>query len=243
MNYSTKLSLFLAVATLSFSQLSYGILWTAGHGDIGIGYADEDVPGTFELEPHWHLGHGNESVTLDGTPTTYGLEGEEFEADAIRPLTNVTQTIEGTSYYVFPLTENPSIPYIGFGTEELNPLKWVGDLTLTLTGLSGSPGDFYLFGVPTGEFGGVPILMDSSDGFSPADNILLEVFSHTHYTMAFSQTGNYDLTFQVTGEHVDDGFQSATATYGFRVIPEPSTAGFLLGAVALALTMVRRRVS
>ena len=37
--------------------------------------------------------------------------------------------------------------------------------------------------------------------------------------------------------------KSATATYGFSVVPEPSTAGLLVGAAALILTVFRRRVS
>ena len=236
MNLITNHSLFLAFAILLFSQHSYGALWTAGHGDIGIGYEDG------ALEPHWHLGHGNESVTLNGVATSLGLDGEEYEVVDITPRTNVTQTIGGTSYYVFPLTENPSIPFIGFGTGELDSSDWTDNLTLSLIGASG-PGSFYLFS-PPGEFGGgVSTLMDSSDGFSTVDNILLEPDTHTHYTIAFSQVGSYELTFEVSGNHVSDGAQLATATYSFSVVPEPSTAGLLLGAAALALTVVRRRVS
>ena len=237
MNLSPKLSLFLA--SFLISHFAQGALWTAGHGDLGIGYVDEESPGNFELEPHWHLGEGNESVTLDGVSAPLGAEGEEYEADEIIPQTNLLQSIGGTSYYVFPATESPTVPFIGFGTEELNPADWTGSLTLSLTGASG-PGDFILF--HQDPIGGLATLMDSSDGFSTIDNILLAPDSHTHYTWAFSQTGSYDLTFEVTGDHVSDGFQSASATYSVSVVPEPSTAGILLGAAALALTVAGRRV-
>ena len=233
MNITTKTTLALASA-FAFSQLAHGELWTTGHGDLGIGYEDG------ELEPHWHLGEDNEVVTLDGSSGSLGPEGAEYEADAITPVTSLTQSISGSFYYVFPATEDATVPFIGFGTEELSPADWVGDLTLSLTAESGS-GSFYLFDIDS--LGGVTTLMDSSDGFSAADSITLAPDSHTHYTWAFSQADSYDLTFQVSGTRVTDGAQLASATYGVSVVPEPSTAGLLLGAAALALTVVRRRVA
>jgi surface-anchored protein len=231
MNNSIKHTLALASA-FAFSQLAHGALWTAGHGDLGIGYEDG------ALEPHWHLGEDNESVTLDGASGPLGPEGAEYEADAITPVTSLTQSIDGSLYYVFPATEIATVPFIGFGTEELSVGDWSGSLTLSLTGATG-PGSFFLF--HQDPFGGLATLMDSSDGFSTADNILLDPETHTHYTWAFSTVGSYDLTFQVEGTHVTDGAQSAIAVYNVSVVPEPSTAGILIGAAALALTVARRR--
>lgn len=239
MNNTTKFTLALASA-FAFSQLAYGATWTSGHGDLGIGYEDEEVEGVFELEPHWHLGEDNESVTLNGVSAPLGAEGAEYEADAITPVTSLIQSLGGTSYYVFPATENASVPFIGFGTEELSAGDWDGSLTLSLTGVSG-PGSFSLFSIDS--FGAISTLMDSSDGFSTVDAISLAPETHTHHTWAFSQQGSYSLTFQVDGTHLTDGAQSASATYGFSVVPEPSTAGLLLGAAALILTVVRRRVA
>ena len=66
MNILTNYLFFFAI--LLISHFAHGALWTAGHGDLGIGYEDG------ELEPHWHLGHGNESVTLDGVSAPLGAE-------------------------------------------------------------------------------------------------------------------------------------------------------------------------
>ena len=233
MNNPIKTTIALASA-FAISQLAHGALWTAGHGDLGIGYEDG------ALEPHWHLGEDNESVTLGGSSGPLGPEGAEYEAADITPVTSLTQTIGGSSYYVFPATENATVPFIGFGTEELSAGDWTGDLTLSLTGASG-PGSFSLFSIDS--FGAVTTLMDSSDGFSTVDTITLAPETHTHHTWAFSQQGSYDLIFQVTGDHISGVEKSASATYSFSVVPEPSTAGLLLGAAALALTVVRRRVS
>jgi surface-anchored protein len=235
-NY-TKTILALASA-FAFSQLAHGALWTGGHGDLGIAY--EISSSGYDLEPHWHLGEDNEPVTLDGTSGPLGPEGAEYEADEITPVTSLTQSIGGSSYFVFPATEISTVPFIGFGTEELSAGDWTGDLTLSLTGASG-PGSFYLFSIDS--FGVVSTLMDSSDGFSTVDSIALAPESHTHHTWAFTEQGDYSLTFQVDGTHTFDGAQSGSATYDFSVVPEPSTAGLLLGAAALILTVVRRRVS
>jgi surface-anchored protein len=61
---------------------------------------------------------------------------------------------------------------------------------------------------------------------------------HAHFGWGFTEEGTYDLTFEISGTHGVDGFKSATATYSFSVIPEPSSA--LLGAIG-ALGLLRRR--
>ena len=236
MNILVKFSL--TLFTFLFSQFAHGALWTGGHGDIGIGY-DAGA-----IEPHWHLGEGGESVTLGGETGSLGPDGAEYGTLQITPYTALSQTIDGSSYFVFPATEDPTVPFIGFGTEELNPSEWTGDLTFSLTNVfahsGASGGSFFLIHEdPTGP---VTTLMDSSDGFSAADSILLTPNTHTHYTLAFSQGGVYDLTFRVDGIH-STGAKSSSAVYRFSVVPEPSTAGLLLGTAALALTVVRRRVS
>ena len=246
---NTVFKSFLALSTaFIFVHHTHAILWTAGHGDIGFGYDGG-------LEPHWHLGEGNESVTLDGVSAPLGPDGGEYLPNGVTPVTDLFQQVglSGPSYYVFPEFEDPTVPYIGFGTEELDgpeetfddpeyvPTYWDGFLTLELTGATG-PGDFYMF--ITEPDGTATTEMDSSDGFSSADSIDLAPDAHTHRTLAFTQQGEYDLTFQISGTLLETGeTTSASAIYSFSVIPEPSTAGLLLGAAALALTVVRRRIS
>lgn len=238
------------VSAFALAQHTYAILWTAGHGDIGIGYDG----GALEL--HWHLGEDNESVTLDGVSAPLGADGGEYEPVNITPVTDLFQQvgISGPSYYVFPEFEDPTVPYVGFGTEELDgpdetfddpsyiPTYWDGFLTLSLTGASG-PGDFYMFIIDAAS-GAATTLMDSSNGFTSDDSIDLAPDDHTHRTLAFTQQGEYDLTFQISGTVLgSDTLTTASATYTFSAIPEQSAAGLLLGAAAIALTVVRRRVS
>lgn len=232
MKIISTITKFALVTAFAFSQFSHAASWTAGHGDLGIGYEDG------ELEPHWHLGEGGESVVIDGNAGPLGPDGQEFEADEITPVTSLFANVGGSSYYVFPNSENPTVPFIGFGTEELNSNDWVGNLTLTLTGVTG-PGSFTLFG--NNPIGGTFDLMSSADGFDSGDSISLAPETHTHHTWAFSQQGEYSLDFQVEGNHVSAGVQSASATYSVSVVPEPSTAGLLLGVTVLVFTAIRRR--
>ncbi len=223
--------------------------WTAGHGDIGIGYDSLDG-----LEPHWHIGEDDETVVLDGVSQSFGPSGTEYEPDELIAVGNRVETrpasptwdfigvTAGTDFYVFPQTEDPNVPFVGIGMEELVPADWTGDITLTLTGISGTGvtngGFFSLY--TTDSFGTPTQLMATDGGISAADAVSQTPGSHEHYNWAFTELGLYDLTFDVTGTHATDGAQTATATYTFNAIPEPSSMA-LFGLGLGALMASRRR--
>jgi surface-anchored protein len=144
----------------------------------------------------------------------------------------------GQSYWILPENEVIGQPFVGIGAEELVPGEWSG-VTVTLTGASGSGitagGHFSL-----SQDSVTPIFYMSTsdlgvDAYTFAD---LTVEDHAHFNWAFTEVGTYDLTFEISGTHAVDGFKTATATYTFSVIPEPSSA--LLGAFG-ALALLRRR--
>ncbi len=68
-----------------------------------------------------------------------------------------------------------------------------------------------------------------------SDDLVFETIlgGHSHFNMAFTQPGVYDVTFKVTGNHGVDGPAIDTKTFRFDVtaVPEPSSIG---GALALA---------
>ena len=234
-------------------------IWTAGHGDIGIGYIDEDGagPGTnFVLEPHWHLGEDGEVVVVDGVPIS-DLSGFEYAPGGLIARTGLSATrasgllwepigvASGETFYLFPNPENPTTAYVGVGAEDLNPSDWNdGAVFLTLTGIAGSgvtAGGIFSFYELDG-FGDPTFFMSTENGIDGTDVFTVIAGSHEHYNFAFSQIGIYDITFLVSGVHNVDGAKSTSATYTFEVVPEPgSLALFLLGSSALLLK--RRRAS
>jgi len=240
------------VCLIMLHEANAQFLWTAGHGDIGVGFENGN------LEPHWHLGEDNESVTLDGAPTTFGSEGTEFEASEIIAQTGFSAprpvgvgpewdflgTSAGQTTYFIPELEQAGVPFLGFGTEELNPSDWSGPLSLTLTLFSG-PGVFSLYENSSN------VLMTTSDGVSGADVLNQNAGVHSHYNLAFSALGTYQVTLQATatasaapvtsGINANQTYTSSAETFTFNVIPEPST--FALMFLAGGAFFARRRFS
>lgn len=214
------------------------MLWTSGHGDIGVGYEDEG--GGFALHPHWHI----EGGTVDGTPRA----DEEFEPADLwlivpdSPSTQATRNANaswapigvaaGESYWRLSTTSQTGVPYLGWATEELDPADWVGEISFTLTGLT-APGDISVYYFPDGD---LTFLWASSDGLG--DSFGLEAGVHEHYNVAFSAPGLYEVALTISGTHVTDGFVSSTETFTFQIVPEPSSA--LLIATGLGLLAMRR---
>ncbi len=210
---------------------------TSGHVDfIGIGYDGTD------FEPHSHVEDG----VVDGNPTI----DEEYEPGDLIVQISTTTTRDagsawdpigvssGESYFIAPEDEVAGQPFVGVGLEELVSSEWTGDITITLTNASGSGitagGVFSLWqgsGAPT-------FFISTLGGISAADAISVPAGDHAHFNWGFTEEGTYDLTFEISGAHAVNGAETATATYSFSVIPEPSPA--LLGAIG-ALGLLRRR--
>jgi surface-anchored protein len=212
---------------------------TSGHVDfIGIGYVDG------ELEPH---SHAHEGAVVDNGAL---IEDTEYELGELTVQTTTTilraagsewdpvGVAAGQSFWLFTETETPGQPFIGIGAEELTATDWTTPITITLTGMTGpSGGQFSLWqtdglGVPT-------FFMSTLNGISGVDAFSMDLNEdlHAHFGWGFTAEGTYDLTFEISGTHID-GEKTATATYSFSVIPEPSSA--LLGAIG-ALALLRRR--
>ncbi|MEM6885338.1 MAG: choice-of-anchor M domain-containing protein [Verrucomicrobiota bacterium] len=231
------------------AQTSQAQLWTAGHGDLGVGFEGGN------LEPHWHLGEDNESVTLNGVPQTLGLEGQEFEASEITAQTGFSAarpvgvewdflgTTAGQTTYFIPELEQAGVPFLGFGSEELNAADWATPISLTLTSFTG-PGVFSLYQNSSNVF------MTTSDGVSGADVLNQNAGGHAHYTWAFSALGTYQITLQASGTTVaspvtggiagNTTYTSGAETFTVNVVPEPTTFTLLLAGLA-GMVLTRRR--
>ena len=227
--HSHCLLTFLALMSLP----TYAATLTSGHVDfIGIGY----VGG--ELEPHSHV----EGGVVDGIEE---LDAEYAPGELIVQVSTTTirpagaafgpiGVASGESYFLAPQSEIAGQPYVGIGLEELDPLEWSGPITVTLTGATLPVGAVFSLW----QDGGPTFFMSTLGGISASDAVSITAGDHVHYNWGFTEQGQYDLTFEIAGTHVGDGAKTATATYSFSVIPEPSSA--LLGAFG-ALALLRRR--
>lgn len=229
-------------------------LFTSGHADvIAVGYVDEDTPGVFEFEPHIHA----EGAIIDGVL----VPDAEFEPGEIttvvpqstfdywttsggRPAGNAWDPIgvaAGESFWFLPQSNSGpagaatlGAPFAGIGTEELAASDWSTDITITLDSVSG-PGDFAMYLDGINPF----FAMSTADGIDGTDAINIAAGNHEHYNWAFTAPGVYDVGVTISGTHVTDEAKTASATFQFQVVPEPSTA--LFGILSAGLLFRRRR--
>jgi surface-anchored protein len=215
-------------------------LLTGGHMDgPAFGYVSNadvtlDPLLTQGFEPHYH-NHGDpDAAVVDGVAQTAESEYSPGDLIVVVPELSVT-TLSSINYYWLPETELDAsangTPFLGIGIEELVPGDWIGGtVSLKLVSISG-PGAFLLW--QDDGFGGANVFFDSA-----GDTFTLAAGSHTHYNWGFTEKGTYGLELEISGNHIDDGLQSASGLYTFQVIPEPTTT--LLGAFG-ALALLRRR--
>ncbi|MEM7681974.1 MAG: choice-of-anchor M domain-containing protein [Planctomycetota bacterium] len=218
--------------------------YTEGHADLGM------IEDGNELEPHFH---SEDDAIINGVLTP----DEEFEADEVAVIVPVTVlgTDFGTSDFqdipeALGLTQGDqfynlyqaqadanatSSPWLGLGTEEGDPLAFVGGtVDVALTGFTG-PGQFALWRDLEG------VVWDTLDGLAAEDEVTLLVGGEEHYHWAFTETGTYKIELTVTGTLVGETApESASGTYTFVVVPEPSVAA-MLGLGGLAALRRRRR--
>ncbi len=222
------------------------VVYTEGHGDIGVGLEDEGSGPEFHF--HVHLGP---NATVDGSPVGNAPDGMEYEpGDVIitvgaermitmpdnAPLNAGTGAAPGSNFWFLPASQEAGTPFLGLATEELEPSDWNSGITFTLTGVTPPvlDGHFSLWHNGTlGEF-----IFDLSTA-TGEDSLTLPVGTHAHFNYGFTHPGMWEVTLTVSGEHATAGLMSATETFTFNVVPEPGSA--LLGLFGVGLLMLRRR--
>ena len=183
------------------------------------------------FESHLHNHGGADGAIINGVRVEIESEYEPGDVTIVVSEFSTT-TLNSQNHYWLPQDENDAanngVPFLGIGLEELDPLDWVGSMTINLTGITG-PGSFVLW---QDGFPNPTVFMDSVN-----DSLTLAPGSHTHFNWGFTEKGIYELTFEISGTHLVDGLVSGSGTYTFQ-IPEPSSA---LLAVIGGLALLRRR--
>ncbi|MDA1361469.1 choice-of-anchor M domain-containing protein [Glycomyces luteolus] len=119
----------------------------------------------------------------------------------------------GDPIWLLPFTQDHTLLWPGWSTEELNSGVFKGDkVTMSLVGAEG-PGDVALWGL--GNFGTPNVWFNSRDGL--ADSINVNVNSHVHSTWAFTAAGEYTLSWELTGT-LADGTEVSTGSVDYHWI-------------------------
>jgi surface-anchored protein len=204
---------------------------SSGHVDIGIAYES----GAWDLHVHQE------------EPT----EAEYEPGDVLFQVAAAAQTTvpsdpdfsflgnPGDPIWILPKSEDPNLVFLGIGAEELDPLDWTGNITLSLEAVTG-PGQFAIW--DTDLFGDPLVLMNSRDGLDVSDQLEVIPGSHAHFFYGFSAPGDYSVTFEASGILQGLNTASGPVTYQFSVVPEPgATALLLLGLGGTMLAARHRR--
>lgn len=210
--------------TLTFDVAATPFRLTGGHADVNLEFDGSEL----EVGFHTEFTGGHTTIT-GGAP-----QQNEFEASDIivnvpigttttRPTASEFDPIgvpSGQRINVMPQTEEASeaagVVRLGWAAEELTAADWTGDLSWTLTGVSG-PGAFSVY-----ETGLTPTFrMASSDGLSAADVFTVEAGHHEHFNLGFSAPGRYQIQMAVSGNHSTAGSVSSTNTLTFDVVAAP----------------------
>lgn len=225
------------------SQVIARPIYLTGHSDVGVEYEDS------KLILHYHIHNGAKDE--QGNP----LEGE-FQPNelytrvpdasmVIRPAGSAWDFLgvtAGSPVWILPATQEPGMPFLGFGTEHLDDEQWSGNIPYKLIGLDG-PGAFSMW--TTDMFGTPAVYWQSSNGIDASDTYSLGIPVHSHANWGFTAEGVYKVTIEASGTHVDDGPMSNTEVFTFLVgnstVPEPGTIALLASGAGAALFGVWRR--
>lgn len=180
-----------------------------GHADLAVHYEG----GAFEAHVH------DEDAEREYEPEEVTIFVRN-SAKAVVPSNPAFSFLgsPGSTVWILPQTEDPTLPHLGYSTEDLVAADWVGgQITWSLVDVDG-PGAFALY--TTDGFGDPTLIFDSDDPAPNTEN--LPIPDHKHANWAFRAPGHYEVTVEYTGNHVDDGPVSTEVTYSFHVKARPT---------------------
>jgi len=152
-----------------------------------------------------------------------------------------TGVIVGNGIWRLPESNNPILPFIGFGAEELTAADWSSNLTITLASIISPSGNGHFSVYQSDGLGGWNFFMSTAvGGITSADKVEIAAEGHDHFNMTFSEAGNWIVNLFASGTHATDGLQTSnTYSFSFAVAPEPSRA--LLSLIGFSMLCLRRR--
>lgn len=233
--------------TVFVSPASAELVYVSGHADIGVELHDG------ELELHLHA-EGNLGAFGGGVITAgeygsrdfvIGVPGASIERPAGSQWNFIGNAV-GEPIWFLPQSEDEAKPFLGIGSEELDPGDWTGRLTWRFDSINTIAGADAHFSLWTVNALGVPNAVVSS--FAPVNDNQFELTAggHAHFNFGFTAEGIYDVVLGVSGTHNALGALSDTATFRFATgsfiplaVPEPN--GLLVLGLVSGLGVMARR--
>ncbi|MBC2593034.1 TIGR03769 domain-containing protein [Ruficoccus amylovorans] len=246
-----------ALASLAFTQgLSAQVILDQGHVDLDFNYSGGS----------WQVGVHHDSVGyLNPSDVVFHARDEAWNAGARINRPSGSQwdfigTEAGEPIWILPQTQEPSIVWPGFASEETapgtfaayssldprvtdTPSRWITIQLKSVEYIGEGTGNFSLWS--TGALGATTVWMSTVDGITTNDSFLFLEGGHVHLNWGFTDIGLYKITLEASG-YLNDGSMTPTSSgdwtynFGVGVVPEPQTIGFLALA-ALAVLLLRRR--
>lgn len=225
------LTFYIAITSLAFAQE----VRNSGHYDLSITYEPDNggwSTGIFDYQNNTFLG-----------PDAFIFEmGDAYRGSipAGEPWSLIGTP--GEPVWVLPEVFEAERIYLGFGTQNMQRGIFTGGLSnrgrinIRLVSVTGSGVD--VGGTLTMWQAGFPPLVHyaTGNGIGPEDALNdVPAGAHSHYNWAFTQPGDYSVTFEVSGELTPTyggGQTSTQVTYLFRVDGEVGLPGILTGVDA-----------
>jgi surface-anchored protein len=240
----------LLVALLLGSSARGELLYTEGHGDIGVGYEDG------QLHLHYHFGNnavvGGKSFSGEKEPDEVitAVPGPSVDRPVGAEWAPLGNQAGDPLWYLPQNSGDETKPFLGIATEDLDPGDW-SDITWSVTGWLPPEinGHFSLWQRGPGLDDPPVFLAATADGLGigDADSWTQGPGAHDHMNYGFTEEGIYQVELTAMGTHTTDGLKTASGVFTFGVgsaaaVPEPSTLTLLaVAGVFAAVPLARRR--
>lgn len=234
----------LALGAIS-SPISGAAIYSLGHGDIRFHFSGTALYQRVHVDPE---------STVDGVEVGNAPDGVEYltgEVTMLVPERTLPRpngpewafigNDPGEPVWFIPEVQEFDRPWLGVSTAELDPGDWT-NFRLRLIHMDGPAGGQFSLSDSSGLFF-AHVFFATSDGIDAADQFEPILGSHAHYSWLFTKPGTYNVTLEVSGQHVSAGSVSSLATYQFDVIPEPSLAALVLMAAGFSVFRRHRQKS
>ena len=188
--------------------------WTGEASEISVGHVDL---GPRLIDGQWRAGlrHDAESgaVWRDPNQTVLRVNDAAIMTAPDSADYPFLADVAGKPVYVVPQTQNPSVVWLGWNTQDPAVTATIDrGLTMRVGPVSG-PGRAWLF-LQSGTFGKPLLLADS--GAAPGD-VWIDSGTHVHANWAFSAPGTYTATVTFLGTTTAGEAVSASTTLRFAV--------------------------